>query len=459
MISVSSYAQTDLTLYNFDAIAQSLHVNPAAPQQTEFWVGLPAVSGIHVHFQNSGFTLLDLLATDSDINANIREIAKNLDTKSHFSLQQDVDLFGLGFKMGKGFLSLGATQSTSLRMGYPGDIFKFISFRPGDDITGFSLNELDFESMTRTNIYLGYQHKFIKNRLTVGFRGKYVVGQQHSFIESIDAQVDASDPFLLKVRSNIHVKSSGLSTLLADDFDPSNDPVSIVFTDNTGIAFDFGADFKITRKWSASVSVLDLGSITWKEGNEDYRSQGEFDFEGIELDLAKSSEFNTIGTALVDSITDIFSFDTIEGTPSYTRALPTRYFAALNYAITPKHSLGILYHAKTTFDGEMISDYSANYQGRWFRGMQFIATYSLINGSTNNVGAGVDFKFGPLQLYLISDNILGAVMYENLETTNIRLGLNITFYGKKDKDPKYLPFLEAPVRSKKSDKSEDDEDE
>lgn len=454
LLASLTFAQSDLTLYNFNAIAQSLQVNPATPQQTKVWIGLPALSGIHFHFQNTGFTLAELIPAGSDINVQLREVADNMDGDSHLAISQDISLLGIGFKAGRGFVSLGATQSIDLRMGYPAGILRFITYQAGDPITGLSLNELDYESMVRTNFYLGYQHKFLKNRLTLGFRGKYIFGQQHSEIQNINAQIDASDPFSMKIRTNIKVRSSGLSNLLDPDLDPSDDPVGLALTENTGMAWDFGANYLLTRKWSVNFSVLDLGSIDWKDGNEDYVSNGEYDFEGIEIDLA-DQDLDGVIDALTDSLSNVFSFDTIENSPAYNTKLSTRIYAGVNYNFHPKHGLGFLYHAKLGLDDKFHSDYSVNYQGRWFRGMQFIASYSMINGDRNNIGAGVDFKFGPLQLYIVSDNIFGAVYYENLKTTNLRLGLNIAFYGKKSKDPKDMPFWDSPVGS--DDEDEDDD--
>lgn len=451
-----SLAQSDLTLYNFNSLPQTLHVNPAMPQQTKVWVGLPGISGVHTHFQNTGFTLAELIPTGSNINDQIRDIADQLDGESYLSLNQDINLLGIGFKAGRGFFTLGATQTINLRVGYPVDVLRFISYKEGDPITGLSFNEFDYESMVRTNFYLGYQHKFMKNRLTVGARGKYIFGQQHSEVQRMSASLDASSPFETKLRTDVVVRSSGLADLLDPDLDPSLDPAGLALTDNNGVAFDFGAHFLVNRKLSVSFSVLDLGSIEWKDGNETYVSNGEFTYNGIELDLA-DQDFDGVIDALTDSIVDIFGFDTISNADPYTVRLPTRIFAGATYRLHPKHGVGILYHGKLGLDDNFQSDYSVNYQGRWFRGMQFIASYSVINGVANNVGAGVDFKFGPMQLYIISDNILGAIYYEDLKTTNLRLGLNIVFYGKKEKDPRDMPFFDSPVSDNDNDDDDDNE--
>src|SRR5690606_24089203 len=111
-VGLSTYAQSDLTLYNFDGIAQSLHVNPALPQQTRVWVGIPALSSIQVYYHNDGFRPIDLLETGTDVNDNIDNIILGLDNKSQFAINQSLDLLGVGFRVKGGFLSLGAQQVT-----------------------------------------------------------------------------------------------------------------------------------------------------------------------------------------------------------------------------------------------------------------------------------------------------------------------------------------------------------
>ena len=454
MVSFSSglFAQSDLTLYNFNAIPQSLHVNPAQPQQTKVWVGLPALSGVHFHLHNSGFALIDIIATDTDINDELAALADALDDDSHLAINQSIELLGIGFKVGKGFVTLGANQQVDFHMTYPAEVLKFISWQPGDAITGFTLNDFELESTVRTNFYVGYQHKLLNDKLTLGTRVKYIFGQQNSFIDRINVGVDATDPYVLKIRTNTLIRASGLANLTADGaFD---NPVSLALPDNTGFAFDFGFDYKLNKRWSFSGSVLDLGSINWSDGNEDYVSNGEYDFEGIELDFSED-DFSDVANDAADSLIAAFEFDTVPG-GAYSRSLNPRFFVGANYHLNEKHALGVLYHGRT-WNGELYSDYSVNYQGKWFRGMQFIASYSVINGTTNNVGAGVDFKLGPVQLYLISDNVLGAIMYENLQTANIRVGLNLTFYGRKDKNK--TEKIESPVEAPVEDEAEETQEE
>lgn len=435
LVATAAKAQSDMLLYNFNAIPQSLHVNPAYPQQTKVWVGLPVLSGYHFHYHNSGFALVDLLERGSNIDSNRNRLIRNLDGLSQLTVNQNIELLGLGFKLGNGFVSVGAYQSIHLRMDFPGDLLRFVNFGnveagAGDTLDSkFNLNTFDFETISRTNTYLGYQHKFLDERLTIGGRFKYIIGQQNSWVQRMNVEV-ASNDTSFNVKTDVLVRTSGSANLLDQTADFS-DPLTVVIPGNVGFGVDFGVHYKVNDHWNFSFSAIDLGSITWKENNRDYISEGEYSFSGVEVDY--SDENPGEGSQYVlDSITAAFDFNEVDG-QAYTKPLMSRYFVSANYQINDKHGFGLLYHMRN-WNGDLFHDYSVNYQGRLSRTFQFTASYSVINGTYNNVGAGFDLKLGPVQFYVLSDNFLHGIMYENLQTTNIRFGVNIAFYGKSNKN-------------------------
>lgn len=72
-LSWTMVAQSDMMLYNFNAIPQVHHTNPAYPQQTKWYIGLPAISGFSTHYHNSGFALIDIFEAGTDINQNLAD--------------------------------------------------------------------------------------------------------------------------------------------------------------------------------------------------------------------------------------------------------------------------------------------------------------------------------------------------------------------------------------------------
>lgn len=427
-IAFGTQAQSDLMLYNFNAIPQVHHTNPAYPQQAKWYVGLPAISGFSTHYHNSGFNAADIFESGTDINQNLQNLSNNLTELSQLNLNNRVELLGIGFKAGKGFVTLGAIQQIDFKMDLPYQLFDIL-FSGTGSITNLDLNTFDLELINRTDMYVGYQHKFFNERLTLGVKGKYVFAQTHAYIDRFNLSLRNNGNFAISATSDIRVRTAGATAF--ESFQ-DEEPLDIALPDNTGLVFDFGAHWKISPRFDLSASFLDFGSITYNSYTADFVSDGTYDFEGIEIDLSQD-DFSNVGDATLDSIQGAFNFDTIEGN-SYTRPLMSRAFAAFNYNITPKHSVGLLFHTRM-WNGVMYNDYGVNYVGRVSRTFQFTAGYSMINGTMHNLGAGFDLKLGPMQLYLMTENAMAAD-YAVLQTTSLRVGLNVTIYGsrKKNKD-------------------------
>jgi hypothetical protein len=425
-LSTALSAQSDMMLYNFNAIPQVHHTNPAYPQQTKWYIGLPAVSGFSTHYHNSGFALIDIFEAGTDINQNLADLSASLDGSSQLNLNNRVELLGIGFKAGRGFVTLGATQTVDFKMDLPYQLFQ-IMFSGNGSITNLDLNTFDLETINRTDFYLGYQHKFLNEKLTLGVKGKYVFAQQHAYIERMNLSLKNDGNYNIRAVSDILVRTSGPSAF--ESFE-DQEILDIALPNNTGLVFDFGVHYKINDRFDVSASFLDFGSITYTSFNRDYVSEGEFDFEGVEIDLSQD-DFSNVGDATLDSLEKAFNFREEDGN-TYSRDLMNRAFVSFNYNLSPKHSFGALFHTRI-WNGEMFNDYGINYVGRWGRFFQFTAGYSMINGTMHNIGAGFDMKMGPLQLYLMTDNVMAAD-YASVQTTNLRVGLNICFYGSRSKN-------------------------
>lgn len=418
-------AQSDLLLYNFNAIPQSLHTNPAYEQQTRVWVGLPALSGVQVHYHNNGFALIDLLEKGTDVNENKDRIIMALDDKSQIAVNQSTDLLGVGFRAWKGFATIGATQQIDYRMGFPVDLMRLID--QGNTIAenrNLDIGNFGFESLIRTNFYVGYQRNY-NEKLRLGGRLKFIVGQSHSYVDKMEANIHTTDSSSLLIETDILIRTAGVSGFLGDSGEDFK-----VFPSNYGFGVDIGTSYDLDEHWNFSASILDLGFINWKDNTTDYTSKGSYHFDGVGADLSENQPIESFEN-ITDSLEEAFDFKESHGN-SYVRGLSSRVFLGANYHFSQRHTVGLLYHGRI-WDDQLFSDMSINYQGRLSRAFQLTLGYSIINGTYNNLGAGFSLKLGPMQLYVLSDNVLHAFMYDNLQTSNVRAGLNITLYDKKEK--------------------------
>lgn len=419
-------AQSDLMLYNFNGVAQSMHLNPAMPQQTKFWIGLPVLSGYNLSYHNNSFSLIDVFETGTNINDNLAQVTARLDEQSHMAIHSSIDLFGLGFSTKKGFFTAGANQVVDFRMDMPRELFQLL-FSQDQTLTNFALTDFDLEAIARTNYYVGYQHRLMNDRLTIGGRFKYIFGQTHGYTDRVNLSLKNRDDYTLVATTDILARRAG-----ANDFDFDNiDAVRVAFSGNQGYAVDLGFNFKLNDHLEFSASVIDWGSINWEEFAHESSSKGQYVFEGIKTNLDPDNMDQSLQNTQ-DSLEAAFGFQDT-AIAGYSRTLMSRAFFSVNYNLNEKHSLGAIYHHRN-WNGQLYHDLGVNYVGRWARGFQFTAGYSIIDGTYGNVGLGMSFKTGPVQLYMMTENIIGAVAFTELYSSNIRVGINLSFYGKKDKE-------------------------
>ena len=432
-------AQSGLTLYNFNGVPQSLHMNPGYDQQARLWIGLPAISGVYVGYHNSAFTPFDLLETGTDVNENLDNIINGLEDNSQLALRQELDLLGVGFRTKVGFFTLGARLTNDYVTDYPKDLMRFARFgNAAEDLRSANISDWDFELISRYDYYVGWQSKFLEDRLSVGARVKYIFGMANFYAEQTDISIVTQDNSSLTLRTDMVLRTSGAVDFINEGGFENIDLTKTIFPENRGFGFDFGGTFDITDQIQVSASVLDIGSITWKANNYDLVSKGFFEFNGADADLAADEPIDEdFFDDLRDSIFNALEFDTVAGA-SYTRSLSPRMFIGGTYDFNEKHSVGVLMQARF-FDGDMYNNYSVNYVGRVSRAFQYTVSYSIINNTFNNVGAGFSARLGPVQLYAVSDNVLHMIFPAQLQSTNIRLGINLTFYEKKIKQPKPAP--------------------
>jgi len=426
--------QSFLSYYNFNALPQSLASNPAYPQQAVFYISLPSVNTQYI---NNGFKLSDLVSDREtelgdlnedgvyDVNDNMTSIINTLDGTHQININNSIDLFGFGFKAKKGFFHAGITQQTDYLMDYPVDLLRFL-WGGNQQFLGdeFSLATFDFEAVTRTNFYAGYQRWLLNDRLMLGMRFKYIIGQANAYVERSDISIEQPDEFTMNIKTDVLVRTGGLQTLFDGD-----DITDFTFSDNTGSAVDLGFYYKLTDKINVSASLVDLGSITWQDGNTEYVSNGEYTYDGFDLDFGEDQD-DPFGQTL-DSLEAALNITDRPG-EQYKRKLIRQFYAAVNYELTEKHAFGLLYHNRS-WSGETFHDVGVNYVGRLSRLFQLTASYSIVNGVANNVGAGIQLKLGPAQIYVLSDNILGVTDYGNLQNMTVSAGVNLTIFESRRK--------------------------
>jgi len=155
---------------------------------------------------------------------------------------------------------------------------------------------------------------------------------------------------------------------------------------------------------------------------------------------------------LVDDVEELVPFQ--ENEKSYLTFRPTKLNASLRYSFGKKLRKGgddcdcdIKPTSKTLFPkylnnlgGQLYvinrprgpqAALTAFYLRRLGRAMAIKTTYTIDKFSFTNVGLGVNFQAGPINMYLMADNLLAYQNLANAKYASLQLGLNIISWGRK----------------------------
>jgi outer membrane protein OmpA-like peptidoglycan-associated protein len=453
------FAQTNPMFYNFRSVAQSSFLNPAHVSRQAFTIGL---FDNFNHISTPGISAYDILRNDETAEQSIEKILSN--SSYHLKdihLYNEINPFFLGFRIKKNYFSFAIQNSVSTNIGLPKDLLSLLYYGNANSTQTFNkdivLSDLQLKSRTYTSLSASFTREF-GEKLTIGIRGKYHVGLTDLSLERNNTtiktdsgsensyKITASTDYLLRgagitriedLQSQLANSTTGsASTNLLIDFGQNlfKNPIG------SGFSIDLGADYKFNQKLSVSASILDLGSITWKEARS-YSQKGTFIFEGFNTDdpsTIDSAEF----AQLLDSINRVFEpkQDTIN---AYTTRLNPRFYIGMNYQLFKSGSIGLVGYGET-WNGKFYPGASISYTQRLWRLMDLRVNYNIYRGNNQNVGAGIAVNLAPISIYMLSDNIMGWAPTDGTlrldgRYTTVRFGVNINIGGIFDKDNDGIP--------------------
>jgi hypothetical protein len=154
----------------------------------------------------------------------------------------------------------------------------------------------------------------------------------------------------------------------------------------------------------------------------------EFAFKGFTLQdfIDMLGSFDTFGRKMADSILDLVNIDTVYNM-QYTSWLPARYNIGGSYSINDHHRFNLLFNG-ISWDHQFYPALSVSYYYQLPHILGLMVSYNIYNNQFTNIGAGLSINAGPIQLYVISDNIPGLIYYRGTNNSSIQFGINISIY-------------------------------
>lgn len=285
---------------------------------------------------------------------------------------------------------------------------------------------------------LGYQ-MCLEEHWNIGFRLKFLMGfidaksnamnvKLYTDPETYAMKLMAATDFVATLPYQFVVEEGKLS-IVDKRFNPAN------LFKNYGFGIDLGGEYIINDRFGVAAAVNDLGYIKWNNyainlsgGIQDggsYYDNGAFVFSGLTSDqvnaLMNDPDF---ASGIADSLSNYLDVN-VQNLEEYTTKLNANYMIRGYFDLTPSNRFSAQFMG-CNYGLGIQPAVTLAYTGSFSNKFDLVATYTMMPGSYDNVGAGLSANFGGLLLYVASNNILGFFNPANASHLHVQLGMSLT---------------------------------
>lgn len=416
-------SQPELSLLGMGKIMQSDLYNPARFNQDGWHFALPSFNYNFYHTGPGYRTLIDRDHPDGPV-LKISSLRESL--KEENFLHSDFRLQTFKLKYGNRSWTFGLDHEILFHSSitYPGDLIR-LYLDGNQQFIGQTIDIAPQGLIYSLNSY-GFLISRRWSNLTLGLKPRLLFGQQLGNVSRAMARLSTSaDVYQVSLETDYRFENAGIISFENANFlDYRIEPLDqwSLISSNAGFALDLGMEVKFSDHLILGLSVIDWGSIRWKEGRT-YRSKQTTIYEGLEVVDLFNKEIITIPNAL-DSLRSIFELE--ENSESIDFQMPAKYIAVLNYKLNP------------TFDFSLISIYQNNLQQRLVMGLQGLVNVSerwtlgaILNNRNREFNAGISGTWTRDHwiIYCLIDQVLTNPDPLRTNSFGLRVGCNYHFAG------------------------------
>lgn len=429
-LAIGVKAQSELTLPFMKDVFQSSYINPTILPEHTVSVGLPGMSSIYFQVITNGFIPKNIIETRNNKTYLIPDkLLSELSDKNLIYTGASVDLFHLRMKIRNGYYWVGIRTNINQQFQFPKELFEF----PIKGNAQYIGSTLDFSNFrVDATLYNEYSFGMAKdfNRWTFGGRISVLQGIANIQLDpkSFNIQIDSS-MYAHTFNADVTLNTAGVPK------DNSGDPSFDRFNEtsyltnyltsfkNKGYSLSAGVTYKLDDKTRFSFSFSDLGFINWKDNVTNYTLKGKSSFSGLDFLTSFLNNEDIKADTVFDSMVDDFTRDTIQ--KSYRTYLHPKFYASASYDIFSRTNVGLSF--SSVYNKKLYPAVTLGLQQGIGRFFNLLGTISYNQKTIRNLGVGFMIKPGPLQIFIVADNIYPAINPLYTTNVNFRFGMNYVF--------------------------------
>lgn len=432
IIGSVAMAQEASLFYFMPNVPQAAYLNPALHNtQNKVVVGIAPLNGFY-GFINSELSYSDITSG----NDPLKYFKSTGTIDEHFNIP--LLFVGLNFRRDHFYFSASEKQPFNFAAG--GTLADFFTSGniPGSDMTA----DINISGYQYGEYAFNYSRDFLDTKLTVGVTAKILMGKSAFVSEDVNLGIyTAPDADYLRFHGAGKLHVAGPFETSGDNLDnleingPDNFNISdyLTNTSNTGFAFDLGANYVINDKFRVAASLIDIGSIKWKDQTSGFNLDGEFTWEGADIsDALKNTKKTDQLSNLGDSILNEFSLSSIN--EEFKTRLNAKLFIGGTYTLNEKLSFGALNKTQFNANGHPFNTFMLSANGNFNNILSLTGSYAISKNSYANVGLGMAVKAGFAQFMIGTGNLISLLALDKTKYTSIRFGMNFRFGHVKSKN-------------------------
>ena len=428
LVTLPATGQQSNTFYLMHHVPQSNLLNPAVQLECKWFVGIPGLTSSHISYSNTAFTYNDLAESES---WNIEGIVNQMHRVDLYTAEALIHPISLGYRFRSLYFTFNITEKTHAYQTVPKNVAEMALHGNGPFVGETSrFNALRPAGYYQREYSLGVS-KVMDNSLVLGLRGKLLFGKANLYSNRLKVDFTTREnDFNLLLNGDFTINSSFPLTI-TQDADGNISDITLDEIDllpmllnrgNPGFAIDLGAIYRYDDRITLSASLLDVGVVRWGTELNNVIGSGRFVYGGVD----PSTVIISVGFVqeIIDSV--INAFDVTVSQEPYYSFLPAQLFLGGTYQLKENITLGVV-NRNVIFRRKVHSSLTLSANADLADRILATVSWSYLNNSIKNIGAGLAYHGKGFQFHVVSDNLLGFFYPFDTRTINLRAGFNVMF--------------------------------
>lgn len=421
-------AQQGNLLYLQHDVPQTVLLNPAVTIQCRVMAGIPLLSSLNAGYGNSFLAYNDL---DNQGNLDLDGVYDQLKRNNLTGINLSYTPVFAGYRRGEHYFNFSVSERAGLNVSFP-RVLGSLALYGNNGFIGETarVRNLRVNAMYFREYAAGYSYEY--DQFTrLGVRARILFGK--AGIRTARSRLDlvtGEDAFHLLATGDVRLNASFPMAITQD---ATGNITGAEWVDlewiplalnrkNPGIGFDLGMIHEYTDELTFSASLLDLGFIRWGTNLNTLSGALEFNFEGFEPDAGLTTRTNL--NDIIDSLVNTASIELSQD--PYLQILPASLIVGAEYRMKEWFSVGAV--SRTTFVNGFIQP-SLSFIGNVspHEHLHASVAWSYMNHSLKHIGFSIAYTGKEMQVFLLSENVLGYFQPFDTRTLHLQFGMSLMF--------------------------------